>query len=272
MQFPLALLSLVAASSAYQLVNVTVGPNDPNIQYYPICSSHEFPLCTGAWWLAQDPRFTNGTAMMAEDPGNKWSGVEPYFAYNFKGSAMYMFQWVNASVASQVQYIDDAKYPYNNISQTLQGQLGSELQLVMTWSQTGLNPRKTHTMGIQHTTDIWRGNTYIVFDHMIITMAIEDPSDQKPKSNTKQIVGGVVGAVLGLLALFLAFVVWRRHRRNKYAGNKKSTGKYEWQGTAGAPATLKFVDPSTEIEASERIAREGRLEEELEMARKDPTP
>ena len=50
---------------------------------------------------------------------------------------------------------------------------------------------------------------------------------------------------------------------------KANGGRYAWQGEPAA--TLKFMDPSTEIEASERIAREGRIEEEKERRTDGPS-
>ncbi|KAG9008984.1 hypothetical protein FRB90_008662 [Tulasnella sp. 427] len=55
-------------------------------------------------------------------------------------------------------------------------------------------------------------------------------------------------------------------RFKKRADAKSSKGSCStWEGSFVKPTTLKFNDPSSEIEASERMAREGRIEEETEV-------
>lgn len=83
------------------------------------------------------------------------------------------------------------------------------------------------------------------------------------KSKTGAIVGGTIGAVVAIVLLYAAYLLYKNRKAQKAAASA-SKGRYNWQATVEQPATLKFVDPSSEIEASERIAREGRLEEELE--------
>lgn len=128
---------------------------------------------------------------------------------------------------------------------------------VMVWSETNLDPLASHTFGVQHH-GIDTGETYIYFDYIVVTMTHLDPSDiHKKKVTGKTIAGAVVGGILGLTAILLAFCMIRR-KRSKKSGD---SSRYEWEG---APATLKFVDPSSEMEASERLAREGLKEEQRE--------
>ena len=69
--------------------------------------------------------------------------------------------------------------------------------------------------------------------------------------------GAVVGSVLGFLFLgIVAYCMLKRHRRLA----RNSTGRHDWAAT-NPQASLKFQDPSSEIMASERIAKEGQVEE-----------
>lgn len=94
-------------------------------------------------------------------------------------------------------------------------------------------------------------------------MAAFSELNHKKGPSTGTIVGGVLGAIFAVLALVLGCCIFRRRMRQR--GGREKEHRYAWEGNAvPTPATLKFVDPSSEIEQSERIAREGRIEETKE--------
>ncbi|KAG9045520.1 hypothetical protein FS837_006153 [Tulasnella sp. UAMH 9824] len=267
----LAALALLLSSTAnaYTSQNVTVNSSDPSIQYFPQCSLRTESACrNGAWFEVADSRFNGGKAMMAGDPTNAYGQVDPYIAYTFRGSAMYMYQWMNASTATQLQLFDNNRKPVVDLVQLFpQFAQSSDLVPVLAWSLEGLDPLQEHTIGIQHQSKEGGPETFLIFDYMVVTMTTLEAGDlpSKKKLSGGEIAGVVIAAIVGVAALIAGFFWFRSWcNRRTAAKSGRVNGKWTWEGSVVKPSTLKFVDPSSEIEASERMAREGRMEEEQE--------
>ncbi|KIO18156.1 hypothetical protein M407DRAFT_32177 [Tulasnella calospora MUT 4182] len=264
----LAALALLFSSTvnAYTLQNVTVNSSDRDIVYFPQCSLRTEAACrTGAWFEVADSRFNGGKAMTCGDPTQAYGQVEPYFAYTFRGAAMY--QWMNASTAAQLQLYDNNRNPLVDLVQTFpQFASSSDLVPVLAWSLEGLDPLQEHTVGIQHQAKLGGPETFLTFDYMVVTMTTLEPGDlpNKKKLSGGAIAGAVIAAVVGLGALIAGFFWFRGWANRRTASKSAKGGRWTWEGSFVKPSTVKFGDPSSEIEASERMAREGRMEEEQE--------
>ncbi|KAG8920273.1 hypothetical protein FRC00_010250, partial [Tulasnella sp. 408] len=180
---------------------------------------------------------------------------------------------MNASTAAQLQLFDNNRQPLVDLVQNFpQFAQSSDLVPVLAWSLEGLDPLKEHTIGIQHQTKEGGPETFLVFDYMVVTMSTLEASDlpSKKKLSGGEIAGVVIAAVVGFAALVAGFF-WFRSWCNRRAAAKSSRGgRWTWEGSVVKPSTLKFVDPSSEIEASERMAREGRMEEEEQERKVGP--
>lgn len=144
--------------------------------------------------------------------------------------------------------------------------LTSTPQLVNVWSVTGLDPTSEHTIGIQHFRLSNAQDSFIVLDHFVVTMAEGSLPGNKSLSTGAK-AGIAIAVILLVAALFLAIVVRRgqvrrRRSKNRQLGGTAGTGA----ATSAVPGgvTLKWMGPSSEIEASERLAREGIDEEAKE--------
>ncbi|KAG8864601.1 hypothetical protein FRB96_005105 [Tulasnella sp. 330] len=283
------MLSLLLASFviqpilAYTLQNVTIDMTDPSIIWLPSCVRESQVACDGgAWWKDNDNYPTNNTVMVCGDPQHEYNGnSEPYMAYSFTGSAFYVYEWLNTSTAVQQFLHTDGTNTFLNLTQNAPEftsvPLSGTLQLVLAWSLTGLDPTQQTTVGIQHYATSGR-NTYLALDHFVVTqtMGLVEPATNRRVGLSKGAVAGVVvGVVLSVLLSIwgLCKCLTRRRLQRNVAHSHKPFGATLSVGSR--LATMRGAAPTrtnpqnvhigeTELERSERLAKEGMLEEAME--------
>ncbi|KAG8924772.1 hypothetical protein FRC02_010195 [Tulasnella sp. 418] len=259
------LAGIVKASS--EMMNVTYPSSHSDFVYFKACEPNNPVDCDGAWWTEYDPKYTNGSVRVANDPTSKFSNIEPYFTFSFQGTGFYVYQWINKTSAAQVPFLGDGKV---NVVDFVEGKnwqypLRDEATLTMTWSKTGLE-FGWYTIGVQHLATPPRQG-FMVIDSIVVERPVNPPAPAK--SSKKVIAGAVAGSVVGLLVIGALFFLYRREQARRAQARKN---KFNLEDKA---QTMNYMDPSSEIQASERLYSEAKREEEMQRSKgkgkeKDP--
>ncbi|KAG8988541.1 hypothetical protein FRB94_001912 [Tulasnella sp. JGI-2019a] len=283
------MLSLLVAASfvirpilAYTFQNVTIAATDPSILYLPACNQETLEACYGGAWWRDSTTFPNTTAMLCGDPQHQYNGnSEPYVGYSFTGSAIYVYEWLNTSTATQ-QFLTEDQTIYVNLTQNAPAYtstpLSSTSQLVLAWSLTDLDPTQQHTIGIQHYATAGR-NTWIALDHFVVTQAVGVVAASTTK-RTGLSKGAVAGIVVGIIIfavlsfyLLCSFLGRRNRQRSTARSHRPFAGTLsvgtqvtmQQRGTGRVPTAPQLPHlGESELERSERLAKEGMMEEDLE--------
>jgi len=266
----LIVLLLSGLASAFTLQNVTVAPTDPSIQYYPVCNVATQELCPGAWWKdTSNPNFTMGTAMSCDEPYSYFGGVQPYMAYSFTGSAIYVYEWLNTTTATQEQEFNNNPNYYVNMTDNPTAYTDLPLtatpQLVLAWKLENLDPTRNHEIGIQHYSRPDGFPTFLTIDHFVVTMTI-GPIPKKKGLTAGGRAGIAIGVIVVVFAALIGLICFNRVQRRKReeASDRKLRGLGSTLGAAGGGVSipnLQWPEPASEIEASEKLAKEGLREE-----------
>ncbi|KAG9005234.1 hypothetical protein FRB94_001652 [Tulasnella sp. JGI-2019a] len=255
--------STSSSVSAFTLQNVTINPTDPSIKYYPTCNDGSQEACAGAWWEdSSNPNYYNGTAVVCGDATGKYNDVDPYLAYSFTGSAIYVYQWLSSDTAAQANHFNNNEDYFFNYtkdpSQYVPNALSSTPQLFLAYSLTNLNPTEEHTVSIQHMGRPDGTNSFIRLDHLVVTQTVgEIPKGPSKLSDGAKLGIAICSIIVGMMVLVgaICFRSRIRMRRKEVEDEKKMRvlmGVDGDQSTgAGSSFQLKWMNSSDAASATQ---------------------